>query len=133
MLSIDGCKILDTTDDKNDVLEAPGRIPTICPQCNNPLNDAVILNCLHIFDRSCLRRLEKHDTIVSYIKCPICEVFSGGLNTLDAFDVSVVSCPSLNDSTVKCSVCTDGNAAAYRCLHCVGTLCERCRDIHKVF
>ncbi|CAH8828622.1 unnamed protein product [Trichobilharzia szidati] len=38
----------------------------------------------------------------------------------------------LSGKGVKCSVCTDGNEALYRCMHCAGTLCERCRDIHKV-
>ncbi|CAL8079525.1 unnamed protein product [Calicophoron daubneyi] len=123
---------------KQNALEEPTGLPTTCSICDRPFVDAVILSCLHIFCRECVRGFEKHDSMVTYIKCPRCDAISGGVKTLESYDLSVVSVkpegekPTQNGTTVKCSVCTDGNEALYRCLHCAGTLCERCRDIHKV-
>ncbi|THD20505.1 B-box type zinc finger protein ncl-1 [Fasciola hepatica] len=119
-------------------LEETTGLPTVCGICEKPFVDPVILNCLHIFDRECLRGFEKHDNVVAYTKCPRCEVFSGALKSLESYDTSIADNkpdddkPAANGCTVRCSVCTDGNEALYRCLHCAGTLCERCRGIHKV-
>ncbi|CAH8449069.1 unnamed protein product [Schistosoma bovis] len=124
---------------KISTLEEAGGLPTLCGICEKPFTNPVILSCLHIFDRDCVRNFEKNDSMVPYTKCPRCDTLSGSVKTLEAYDLSVAQTRSEGDgshkvsgATVKCSVCTDGNDALYRCLHCAGTLCERCRDIHKV-
>ncbi|KAF8564025.1 hypothetical protein P879_10522 [Paragonimus westermani] len=122
---------------KDKLLGDSSGMPVNCSICGKTFSSPVILSCLHIFDRECLRSSERHDNLVPYIKCPRCEEISGGLKTLPPYDVSLIDdAPDeikLNsDNVVRCSVCTDGNEAVYRCLHCAGTLCERCRDIHKV-
>ncbi|VDP39554.1 unnamed protein product [Schistosoma margrebowiei] len=124
---------------KISTLEEAGGLPTLCGICEKPFTNPVILSCLHIFDRDCVRNFEKNDSMVPYTKCPRCDTLSGSVKTLEAYDLSVAQTRSEGDgshkvsgATVKCSVCTDGNDALYRCLHCAGTLCERCRDIHKI-
>lgn len=124
---------------KISTLEEAGGLPTLCGICEKPFTNPVILSCLHIFDRECVRNFEKNDSMVPYTKCPRCDTLSGSVRTLEAYDLSVAQTRSegdgshkVNGAAVKCSVCTDGNDALYRCLHCAGTLCERCRDIHKV-
>ncbi|CAH8452484.1 unnamed protein product [Schistosoma rodhaini] len=124
---------------KISTLEEAGGLPTLCGICEKPFTNPVILSCLHIFDRDCVRNFEKNDSMVPYTKCPRCDTLSGSVRTLEAYDLSVAQTRSegdgshkVNGAAVKCSVCTDGNDALYRCLHCAGTLCERCRDIHKV-
>ncbi|CAH8441338.1 unnamed protein product [Schistosoma turkestanicum] len=131
IFSDDLCKI--------STLEEAGGLPTLCGICEKPFSNPVILSCLHIYDRDCVRNFEKNDSMVPYTKCPRCDTLSGSVKTLEAYDLSVAQIRSegdgsqkVNGASVKCSVCTDGNDALYRCLHCAGTLCERCRDIHKV-
>ncbi|KAK4473786.1 hypothetical protein MN116_003123 [Schistosoma mekongi] len=124
---------------KISTLEEAGGLPTLCGICEKPFTNPVILSCLHIYDRDCVRNFEKTDSMVPYTKCPRCDTLSGSVKTLETYDLSVAQTrcegdgsQKLNGTSVKCSVCTDGNDALYRCLHCAGTLCERCRDIHKV-
>ncbi|CAH8291364.1 unnamed protein product [Heterobilharzia americana] len=124
---------------KISTLEETGGLPTLCGICEKPFANPVILSCLHIYDRDCLRNFERNDNVVPYTKCPRCGTLSSSIKTLETYDVSIVetSCEDEdsqqpNGKGVKCSVCTDGNEALYRCMQCAGTLCERCRDIHKV-
>ncbi|TGZ54672.1 hypothetical protein CRM22_010585 [Opisthorchis felineus] len=113
-------------------------LPLFCDICEKQFNDPVILSCLHVFDRACLKAFEKQEGMNVYVKCPRCGSISGGLDTLETYNLSIADpavCSGKDDSretSVQCSVCTEGNEAVYRCLHCAGTLCERCRDIHKV-
>lgn len=122
---------------KLSTLDEPTELPTICGICEKPFVDPVILICLHIYDRDCLKNFEKHDALISFIKCPRCDTLSGGIKTLELYDVGIAQngekyIQNVDGKFVKCSVCTDGNEALYKCLHCAGTLCERCRDVHKV-
>ncbi|CAH8451642.1 unnamed protein product [Dicrocoelium dendriticum] len=132
-----GSPLLDDELSKSVTLEESTGMPVNCSLCEKPFNDPVILSCLHIFDRECLRPLERNDNVAPYIKCPRCGAISGGLKTLPPYDSALAAAEkgavsNAPDTAVQCSVCTDGNEALYRCLHCAGTLCERCRDVHKV-
>nr|VZI18480.1 unnamed protein product [Spirometra erinaceieuropaei] len=122
---------------KDEALEGSSGLPTTCGVCQNNLENPVILNCLHIFDRDCLINYESNDGLADYIKCPRCEKTSGGLKSLEPFNISVLEKRDDTDTNesetlIKCSTCTEGREAQYRCIHCAGTLCDRCRDIHKV-
>ncbi|BHF71447.1 hypothetical protein SprV_0401450500 [Sparganum proliferum] len=122
---------------KDEALEGSSGLPTTCGVCQNNLENPVILNCLHIFDRDCLINYESNDGLADYIKCPRCEKTSGGLKSLEPFNISVLEKrddteTNESETLIKCSTCTEGREAQYRCIHCAGTLCDRCRDIHKV-
>ncbi|VDD79640.1 unnamed protein product [Mesocestoides corti] len=120
---------------KEEELEESSVLPRLCAICNNPLKDPLILNCLHIFDQNCLVDYQSHDGLTEYVKCPKCARISGGLKTLEPFDMTVVEQNDQNvveTSVLMCSACTEGKEALYRCIQCAGTLCGRCRDTHKV-
>ncbi len=121
----------------DDELEEPQGLPSTCLICEKSFTDPVILNCLHIFDRECLLTYEHHDGIAEYIKCPKCEQTSGGLRTLEPFcsaviDGSTTVLDSESQQAVQCSLCTEGREAQFRCIQCAGTLCDRCKEFHKV-
>ncbi|VDM31135.1 unnamed protein product [Hydatigera taeniaeformis] len=72
---------------------------------------------------------------MEFIKCPKCDKISGGVKTLPSYDLSLVDESVSSDGRldlVKCSVCTEGKEAQYRCIQCDGTLCARCRETHKI-
>ncbi len=120
---------------KVDELEESSGLPDTCGICNNSLSNPLILNCLHIFDQGCLVEFENYDGIIEFIKCPTCGRLSGGLKSLEPYDITVVEQnehTESEDDVIKCSVCTEGKEAQYRCIQCAGTLCDRCRDTHKV-
>ncbi|VDP77384.1 unnamed protein product [Echinostoma caproni] len=100
--------LLDGDLTKSAPLEESTGLPTVCGICEKPFVDPVILNCLHIFDRECLRSFEKHDNVVSYTKCPRCEVFSGSLKSLEPYDTSIVD-SDVSDDLKRLSLKTDGS------------------------
>ncbi|VDK37869.1 unnamed protein product [Taenia asiatica] len=120
---------------KDEELEGSQSLWKQCSICNNKFTDPLILNCLHIFDRSCLFAQQKCEGLTEFIKCPKCDKVSGGVKTLPSYDLSLVDQSEPIDGhldMLKCSVCTEGKEAQYRCIQCDGTLCARCRETHKV-
>lgn len=118
-------------------LEHRQELPTVCSQCKNIFSEPVVLNCLHIFDRSCLSKFECTDSIFPVVTCPKCHMQSGSLSSLKPYITQyAIESKELNVTTVDCSdfkcvLCTSGEDSKYKCIDCAGLLCERCKILHK--
>ncbi len=118
-----------------------------CPLCTNRFIDPTMLDCLHSFCFTCLKKLHQQDPNNSTPLCPLCRKKTTlqdnmvdslpkdfKLNALvDEFTVQEQLMEG-HTSKVKCQACKDGeNTAIARCVDCDYFLCQDCQNAHQRF
>ncbi|XP_053386375.1 uncharacterized protein LOC128550737 isoform X3 [Mercenaria mercenaria] len=105
---------------------------SFCPICQEIPTAPKLLNCEHVFCKTCLQGLIDSDTSLPAFRCPVCRHIHykhvEGANGFE--DASIVSALP---STMHSSFCSNCRAnSSFLCPHCGDRLCENCKYRHTM-